>query len=165
MLTYADYTTPAEFDAGYANFIDAPVVERWEAYFREASRKALSLPHVELGYGPDERNRIDLFPVPRATPEAPVLVAIHGGLWFLFDKWMMHFLAPAWTAAGVHVACPNYRLAPIASLGEIVADCRRAIAFLHLHRADTGIGSGPMVRHRAFRRGPARCSHGLNRLA
>src|SRR5262245_3140211 len=127
MLSYADYRTPAEFDAGYANFIDAPVVERWDAYFREASRKALGLPHVELAYGLDARNRIDIFPAPEAGPNAPLLVAIHGGLWFLFDKWMMHFLAPAWTAAGVHLACPNYRLAPSARLDEIVADCRRAI--------------------------------------
>jgi arylformamidase len=144
VLTYADYRTPAEFDAGYANFIDAAVVDRWEAYFREASRKALHQPHVELAYGSEERNRIDLFPAPGAGPDAPVLVAIHGGLWFLFDKWMMHFLAPAWTAAGVHVACPNYRLAPEASLDDIVADCRSAIAFLHLGRAANGIGSGPI---------------------
>lgn len=145
MLTYADYRTPAEFDAGYANFIDAAVVERWEAHFRDASRDALRYPHVELAYGPHERNRIDLFPAPGAAPDAPVLVAIHGGLWFLFDKWMMHFLAPAWTAAGVHVACPNYRLAPGASLDEIVADCRRAIGFLHRERSTLGIGSGPFV--------------------
>ena len=144
MLTYADYRTPAEFDSGYANSIDAAVVERWEACFREASRKALGHPHVGLAYGPDERNRIDLFPAPGAGPDAPVLVAIHGGLWFLFDKWMMHFLAPVWTAAGVHVACPNYRLAPNASLDDIVADCRRAIAFLHFGRVATGIGAGPM---------------------
>jgi arylformamidase len=120
------------------------VVERWEAHFREASRKAFALPHFELAYGPDARNRIDLFPAPGAVPDAPVLVAIHGGLWFLFDKWMMHFLAPAWTAAGVHVACPNYRLAPNAGLDDIVADCRRAIGFLHRERNTAGIGSGPM---------------------
>jgi arylformamidase len=144
MLTYADDSTPAEFDAGYANFIDAAVVERWEAHFRDASRDALLHPHVELAYGPHERNRIDLFPAPDAAPDAPVLVAIHGGLWFLFDKWMMHFLARAWTAAGIHVACPNYRLAPGASLDDIVADCRRAIGFLHRERSTLGIGSGPM---------------------
>ncbi len=142
---------------------------RWSSggrhIFARPAATALSLPHVELAYGPDERNRIDLFPAPGAAPDAPVLVAIHGGLWFLFDKWMMHFLAPAWTAAGVHVACPNYRLAPDASLDEIVADCRRAIGFLHLDRADTGIGVGTDVRHRAFGGGPARRRHGLDRLA
>src|SRR5438128_1230295 len=132
MLTYANYHTPAEFDAGYANSIDAAVVERWERFFREESLKVSDRRRVEFSYGPDPRNRIDFFPAPDAEPGAPVLIAIHGGLWFLFDRWMMHFLVPAFTAAGVHVACPNYRLAPQASLDEIVTDCRRAVTFLHL---------------------------------
>ena len=135
MLTYADYRTPAEFETGYANNIDAAVVERWEAFFRERSAEIADRPRLELAYGPHARNRIDFFPAPGAPTDAPLLVAIHGGLWFLFDRWMMHFLVPAFTAAGVHVACPNYRLAPAAGLGDIVDDCRRAIAFLHLNPA------------------------------
>lgn len=59
MLAYADYGTPDEFDAGFANSIDAAVVERWETRFREASREALRLPHVELAYGAHDRNRIE----------------------------------------------------------------------------------------------------------
>jgi arylformamidase len=139
MLTYTCCATPAEFDAGYANSIDAAVVDRWERYSREESRKVEGRRRIELAYGPDARNRIDVFPAQGASANAPVLVAIHGGLWFLFDKWMMHFLVPAFTAAGVHVACPNYRLAPQAGLGEIVADCRRAIAHLHLNGAEAGV--------------------------
>jgi arylformamidase len=141
MLTYRAYKTPAEFDAGYANNIDAAVVANWEAYFREKSR-ALSAPKLELAYGPHERNEIDFFPALNALPDAPTLVAIHGGLWFLFDKWMMHFLVPAFTAAGVHVACPNYRLAPAVGLGDIVGDCRRAVAFVHDIRDAIGAGTG-----------------------
>ena len=141
MLTYRGYKTPAEFDAGYANNIDAAVVDHWEAFFREKSR-ALSAPRLELAYGPHERNEIDFFPALNALPDAPTLIAIHGGLWFLFDKWMMHFLVPAFTAAGVHVACPNYRLAPTAGLGDIVGDCRRAVAFIHDNRDATGAGTG-----------------------
>ena len=140
MLTYSSYKTPAEFDAGYANNIDAAVVAHWEAFFRERSA-ALAAPRLELAYGPDTRNRIDFFPAPNAPPGAPVLIAIHGGLWFLFDKWMMHFLVPAFTAAGVHVACPNYRLAPAVGLGDIVDDCRRAIAFMHQNPQATGVAS------------------------
>ena len=34
---------------------------------------------------------------------------------------------------------------PIASLDDIVADCRRAIGFLHRERKASGIGAGPMV--------------------
>jgi arylformamidase len=137
MLTYKGYKTPAEFDAGYANNIDAAVVAHWEAFFRERSH-ALSAPRLELAYGPDERNEIDFFTALNAPADAPILIAIHGGLWFLFDKWMMHFLVPAFTAAGVHVACPNYRLAPAAGLGDIVHDCRRAVAFVHENRDATG---------------------------
>lgn len=143
MLTYRAYKTPAEFDAGYANNIDATVVANWEAFFREKS-SALSAPRLELAYGPHERNEIDFFPALNAPPDAPTLVAIHGGLWFLFDKWMMHFLVPAFTAAGVHVACPNYRLAPAAGLPDIVGDCRRATAFIHDNRDATGAGSGAL---------------------
>jgi arylformamidase len=143
MLTYKSYKTPAEFDAGYANNIDAAVVAHWEAFFRERSNR-LSAPRLELAYGPDERNEIDFFPALNAPPDAPILIAIHGGLWFLFDKWMMHFLVPAFTAAGVHVACPNYRLAPAVGLGDIVGDCRRAVAFVHENRDATGAGTGGM---------------------
>jgi arylformamidase len=143
MLTYANYQTAAEFEAGYANSIDAAVVDRWEGFFREESRKLSGRPRVDLSYGPDPRNRIDFFPAPDAEPGAPVLIAIHGGLWFLFDRWMMHFLVPAFTAAGVHVACPNYRLAPQAGLAEIVTDCRQAVSFLHLNRGALGIAPGP----------------------
>jgi arylformamidase len=40
------------------------------------------------------------------------------------------------------VACPNYRLAPGASLDEIVTDCRRAIGFLALNPNVTGMPVG-----------------------
>ena len=38
MLTYTNYRTATEFEAGYANSIDAAVVDRWERFFREESR-------------------------------------------------------------------------------------------------------------------------------
>ena len=95
---------------------------------------------------PGRAQRIDFFPALNAPPDAPILIAIHGGLWFLFDKWMMHFLVPAFTAAGVHVACPNYRLAPAVGLGDIVGDCRRAIAFVHENpRSHRIAGSGGIL--------------------
>ena len=48
MLTYSSYKTPAEFDAGYANNIDAAVVAHWEAIFRESSA-ALAAPRLRWG--------------------------------------------------------------------------------------------------------------------
>jgi arylformamidase len=141
---YEDYTTAAEFEAGYDNFITPAVVAHWEAIFRADSEWALAehRDRRELRYGPQERNAIDFFPaVAPGSTRAPVLVAIHGGLWFLFDKWMMHFLAGAFTRAGVHVACINYGLAPGQNLGQIVGNCRDAVAFLHANAAELGIDS------------------------
>ena len=62
MLTYADYKTPAEFDAGYANSIDDTVVSRWESFFRDRSCRASEYPRMELTYGPDARNQSTSFP-------------------------------------------------------------------------------------------------------
>ncbi len=147
MVHYACCRTPEEYDRGYANRITPEVVARWEREFRERSASLLAsgAPRRELAYGPHPRQRIDFFPAPGAGPEAPTLVAIHGGLWFLFDRWMMHALVEAFTAAGVHVACPGYRLAPEHALSVIVDDCRRAV--LHLHeRADAlGIDSSRFI--------------------
>jgi arylformamidase len=133
--TYDGYSTADEFDAGYDNFITPDVVARWDAIFRADSERVLAnfTDRVELRYGNKERNGIDFFPAAGAdeNASAPLLIAIHGGLWFLFDKWFMHFLAEAYTARGVHVACVNYGLAPGQDLNGIVDDCRRAVAYLH----------------------------------
>ncbi len=143
MLAYSKDRSAAEFDAGYANAITPAVVAHWEQFFRERSQAVLASHSCrELRYGPDARNRIDLFLSPVAAPGAPTLIAIHGGLWFLFDRWMMHFLVPAFTAAGVHVACPNYRLAPGCGLDGIVADCRRAVSHLATDAGTLGLTPG-----------------------
>lgn len=147
MLQYASCRTPEEFDRGYANRITPEVVARWETWFRERSEALLAspAPRRELAYGPHPRQRIDFFPAPDAKPGAPVLIAIHGGLWFLFDRWMMHALVAAFNAAGVHVACPGYRLAPEHPLSAIVDDCRRAVLCLHAHASELGIDSRRFV--------------------
>lgn len=147
MVHYDCCRTPEEFDRGYANRITPEVVARWEAFFRERSAALLAsgANRRELAYGPHPRQRIDFFPAPGAAPDAPVLIAIHGGLWFLFDRWMMHALVPAFTAAGVHVACPAYRLAPEFPLSSIVEDCRRAVLHLHERAGELGIDTGRFV--------------------
>ena len=48
MLTYTNYRTAAEFDAGYANSIDAAVVDHWERFFTEESRKVSDRPRADL---------------------------------------------------------------------------------------------------------------------
>jgi arylformamidase len=82
---------------------------------------------------------MDLFPAVGGAAGAPTLVAIHGGLWFLFDRSMMHFLVPAFTAAGINVVTPGYRLAPEHSLSEVVGDCLDAVSFLQANAAELSV--------------------------
>jgi acetyl esterase/lipase len=83
--------------------------------------------HLDLRYGPAERNRIDYF---AAGHDQPVLVFIHGGYWQMRAKETFSFLAAGPLAHGIHVAFVGYTLAPEKGLDGIVAEVRSAIAWL-----------------------------------
>jgi arylformamidase len=145
MFTYAHASADADFDAGFANDVTPPVVRQWERFFRERSAEVLAAtPPQVIAYGDHARQKLDLFIAPDAAPDAPTLIAIHGGVWFMFDRWLMHFLVPSFLAAGVHVACPGYRLAPGHGLDAIVADCRGGIAHLAVNADRWGLDPGAM---------------------
>ena len=114
---------------------------RWErdsAFVRATLVGALDLP-----YGPDPRHRIDLFP---AGPGARgTLVFIHGGYWRSLDKGMFSWLAAAWNAAGIHVAMPNYRLAPAVRIDDIVDDAIAAVNWLFAEGARHGVAAERVV--------------------
>lgn len=95
---------------------------RWE---RDSQFVRATLPGtLDLAYGPDPRQRIDVFPAerPRGT-----LVFFHGGYWRSLDKGMFSWLAAAWVAAGVNVALPAYRLCPAVRIDDIVDDAIAAV--------------------------------------
>jgi arylformamidase len=97
------------------------------------------LPHLrDLRYGPQADELLDLFPVPGRT-DAPLFVFIHGGYWRALCKQDSVFMARNFTAHGVAVAAVNYQLAPAARLSEIVAQCRRSLAWLYTHGSAHGI--------------------------
>ena len=83
--------------------------------------------HLDLRYGPAERNRIDYFP---ADERGPVLVFIHGGYWQMRAKENFRFVANGPLAHGIHVALVGYTLAPQISLRGIVAEIDAAIMWL-----------------------------------
>jgi arylformamidase len=91
--------------------------------------------HLDLRYGPGERNRIDYF---AAAARGPVLVFIHGGYWQMRRKETFSFLAAGPLAHGIHVALVGYTLAPAKPLAGIVDEVRDAIVWLRRHAADYG---------------------------
>ena len=93
---------------------------------------------LDLAYGPDPLQRLDLFPAPGGG-KAPVMVYIHGGYWKGGEKAGRRFPAPVYNDAGIAWAPVNYRLSPGCAMDGIVADIRSALAWIHRTAAGHGI--------------------------
>ena len=114
---------------------------RWE---RDSDFVRATLPGAfDLAYGPDPRQRIDLFPSRKGSQN--LLVFIHGGYWRSLDKRFFSWLAPSWVAADVSVALVGYRLCPQVRIPDIVEDVLAATNWLFANAAAQGIGTGKVV--------------------
>ncbi len=127
----------AWFDAQYNARAAIPehpaILRRWA----ERSEAALEAgPHrLDIAYGSDASERLDLF-LPHAAPgPAPVLVYFHGGYWRALDKRDQRFVAPPFAEAGALVVLPNYALCPAVSIEHIVRQTVQALAWVWRHAA------------------------------
>ncbi|HWK46931.1 MAG TPA: alpha/beta hydrolase [Stellaceae bacterium] len=131
----------AALDAAYNNgraVATSPLIlGDWRA--RSAAFRAARPQHLDLRYGPAERNRLDFFSAGAA--DAATLVFIHGGYWQRNAKEDFAFLAAGPLAHGINVALPGYTLAPTARLDDIVGEIRASLATI----ADplTRLGTNP----------------------
>jgi arylformamidase len=97
----------------------------WEQ--RSAELRKRHSGHVELRYGPRERNRIDFL---KAADKAPTLLFIHGGYWQTRSKEVFTIFAEGPMAHGINVALIGYTLAPDATLEQIIAEIHQGIDYL-----------------------------------
>jgi len=110
-----------------ANAQDYP--PRW-AEWAQQMRAALGRAgraELDLAYGPQPRQRLDLF-----HPEGDargLFLFVHGGYWKSFDKSSWSHLAAGGLARGWAVAMPSYTLAPEARLSQIGVEISQALAF------------------------------------
>jgi arylformamidase len=118
-----------ERDRGLNNGVavagSADIVGGWER--RSAEIRARYPAHLDLRYGPRERNRIDFL---KAGEKAPTLLFIHGGYWQQRAKEVFTVFAEGPMAHGINVALIGYTLAPDATLDEIVAEIFAGVDFL-----------------------------------
>ena len=103
----------------------ADIVAGWER--RSTEMRARYSDHLDLRYGPRERNRIDFL---KAREKGPTLVFIHGGYWQTRAKETFALFAAGLMAHGINVALIGYTLAPDATLDEIVAEIHAGVDFL-----------------------------------
>lgn len=125
----ADYTARATVsEAEFSRII---------GQYQSLSDIAHDLPNTRAGltFCPQTGLQLDLFGTAEGTLR-PVVVFIHGGYWRALSRAQSAFAAPMLAAQGIACAVPDYRLAPGASITQIITDCRRAIAYL-LHNAAT----------------------------
>jgi arylformamidase len=118
-----------DLDLGLNNSVavagSGDMVAGWERL--SADMRAKHPGHLDLRYGPRERNRIDFL---KAGENAPTLVFIHGGYWQMRSKEVFTLVAAGPMAHGINVALIGYTLAPDAALDEIVAEIHKGLDFL-----------------------------------
>lgn len=100
----------------------AEIVNGWEQ--RSAALRERHSAHLDLRYGPRDRNRFDFLNV---ADGGPTLVLIHGGYWQMRSKETVAWFAEGPMAHGINVAVIGYTLAPDATMDEIVAEIHRGI--------------------------------------
>jgi len=116
------------------------IISGWEK--RSAALRQRHPQHLDLRYGPRERNRIDFL---RSRDNAPTLLFIHGGYWQHRAKEIFAMVAEGPMTHGINVALTGYTLAPDATLDEIVAEIHAGIDFLAGQLPDLGAATGGIV--------------------
>jgi arylformamidase len=99
----------------------------WRMRRSEETRRKLRC-ELELRYGPNPLETLDVFP---GAPGGPVQLYIHGGYWRANDKADASAIAEPLVAKGATVVLINYDLCPKATVGQIVEEVRRAVAWTY----------------------------------
>ena len=131
MKVWRDYDQAA-LDAQYDT--RAQIGDRYDAFSAERSRASLAArerlsPRLDVAYGANPRQRLDIFLPPAATP-APVAVFVHGGFWRAGDKSNFSYLAEGLRSLSAAVVIVGYPLCPAASLDEVVGSMRSALRWI-----------------------------------
>ena len=92
----------------------------------------------DIRYGPGERQRVDIYPVPGRV-DAPAVVFVHGGFWRALSKEQFACLAEALVPRGVAAVLVGYDLCPAVTLDRIVAEIGEALAWCRASLAAHGV--------------------------
>ncbi|MCC6472156.1 MAG: alpha/beta hydrolase [Burkholderiales bacterium] len=137
---YLDYTQEA-LDLAYCQRAWATNADEIIADWGVESEKTRGRFAVhEHRYGPSEDETLDIFPA--AERDAPLHVHLHGGGWRSLTKSEESFLANCLVPAGATLAVLDFSTIPKVRIPEMVAQIRRAIAWLYRHAAELGADPG-----------------------
>jgi len=103
-----------ELDDAYDQAVYAPnreVVIKRCARNSELVRERIGAPK-RFSYGPTEIEAVDVFAA--KTPNAPVMIFVHGGAWRTGRAAQYHYMAEAFLNAGAHLVVPDFN-----NVGEV----------------------------------------------
>lgn len=100
---------------------------------------------LDLAYGPSAAETLDIFGAGTRGESRPVHVFFHGGYWRAMHKDDFSYVAGALQPAGVVTVVVNYALVPAVDLATLVAQCRRALLFVHRHIGEHGGDPGRIL--------------------
>lgn len=135
---FLDYDRES-LDAQYNNRLKVPDWQEHIARWRregETARAGLAC-RLDVAYGEAPAEKLDVFPA-RGDGPAPVLVFIHGGYWMSLGKSDTSYVANGFVPRGIAVVVIDYALMPTVTMDELVAQCRRAVAWTIANAASFG---------------------------
>jgi len=96
--------------------------------------------HVQhdLAYGPDPRQKLDIYVPDKLTAPAPVILFFYGGSWKGGSKSLYRAFGQAFASRGIITVIPEYRVYPQVRYPAFVEDGARAFSWLHSHAASQG---------------------------
>ncbi len=99
---------------------------------RESARVRESLRgDRDVAFGPTAEETVDIYLPAKSGRATPVQVFYHGGYWRSFKASDFAFVAERLVEAGAIAVIVNYALVPSVRIGELVRQCRAALAWVH----------------------------------
>lgn len=140
MSTVFEHHTQAQLDSLLNTRERVPDHEAFTDRFAarsEAIRRSAT-GHLDVVYGAHPRERLDVF-LPGGASAPAVNLFFHGGYWRTSDKERYSFLAEAFLSFGAACITVEYALVPDVTLDELIAQCRRAVAFVSHRGRELGV--------------------------
>lgn len=88
---------------------------------------------ADVSYGPDPRNRLDIYTPIDAAADAPVVVFFYGGSWNSGSRSDYSFVGEALASRGIVAVLADYRLYPQVHYQGFLDDSAKAVGWTHRH--------------------------------
>jgi acetyl esterase/lipase len=92
----------------------------------------------DIAYGPELRQRLDVYQPQGELRNAPLVVFFYGGSWSSGDRADYRFVGEALASRGIVAVVADYRLSPAVRYPAFVQDSARAVRWARDHAAEYG---------------------------